>query len=136
MLYGELIRDHYRQPRNYGSLERPDIAHEDVNPLCGDRIRIEATVDSDERIEQIRFRGDACVIGQASGSILTEMVKGWSIEAIEALGPPEILKALEAPIRPARIKCAVLPLEILQSGIASYRRLHPVSEDADFQNGI
>jgi nitrogen fixation NifU-like protein len=135
MLYGELIRNHYRQPRNYGSLERPDIAHEDVNPLCGDRIRIEATVDNHERIAQIRFRGDACIISQAASSILTEMVKGLPIEAIEALGPPEILKALEAPIRPARIKCAVLPLEILQSGVASYRRLHPVKQHAGSQNG-
>lgn len=135
MLYGELIRDHYRQPRNYGSLEHPDIKYEDVNPLCGDRIRIEATVDSHERIAQIRFRGDACIISQAASSILTEMVKGWSIDAIEALGPSEILKALEAPIRPARIKCAVLPLEILQSGVASYRRLQAVKQDARSQNG-
>jgi nitrogen fixation NifU-like protein len=135
MLYGELIRDHYRQPRNYGSLEHPDIKYEDVNPLCGDRIRIEATVDSHERIAQIRFRGDACIISQAASSILTEMVKGWSIDAIEALGPSEILKALEAPIRPARIKCAVLPLEILKSGVASYRRLQAVKQDARSQNG-
>ena len=135
MLYGELIRDHYRQPRNYGSLEQPDIKREDVNPLCGDRIRIEATLDSHERIAQIKFRGDACIISQAASSILTEMVKGWPIDAIDALGSPEFLKALEAPIRPARVKCAVLPLEILQSGVASYRRLHAVKQHARSQNG-
>jgi nitrogen fixation NifU-like protein len=108
-------------------LENPDIRHEDVNPLCGDRIRIEAKLDPHQKIAEIRFRGDACMISQAAGSILTEMVKGWPIEAIETLERAEILKALEAPIRPARIRCALLPLEILQSGIASYRRLHTVS---------
>jgi NifU-like protein involved in Fe-S cluster formation len=55
------------------------------------------------------------------------MVKGWSIERIEGLTPPEFLKALDAAIRPARIRCAMLPLEILQSGIAAYRRLHRVT---------
>ncbi len=127
MLYGGRIQEHARQPRNVGSLENPDIRHEDVNPLCGDRIRIEAKLDQDQKISEVRFRGDACMISQAAGSILTEMVKGWPLEAIEALNQSEFLKALEAPIRPARIKCALLPLEILQSGIASYRHLHPVS---------
>lgn len=67
------------------------------------------------------------MICQAAGSVLTEMVKGWPIETIEALQPSDLLKALDAPIRPARVKCALLPLEILQSGIASYRHLHAVS---------
>ncbi|HZR46266.1 MAG TPA: iron-sulfur cluster assembly scaffold protein [Candidatus Manganitrophaceae bacterium] len=122
-LYGDLIQEHARRPRNVGSLENPDIRREDVNPLCGDRIRIEAILDGEQRIAEIKFYGDACMISQAAGSILTEKVKGWPMEAIEALGEPEFLKVLEAPIRPARIKCAMLPLEILQSGIAAYRRL-------------
>lgn len=126
-MYGGRIQEHARHPRNVGTLEHPDIQHEDVNPLCGDRIRIEAVLDRHHRISEIRFRGDACMISQAAGSILTEMVKGWPIEKIEALKEPEILKALETPIRPARIKCALLPLEILQSGIASYRHVHTVS---------
>ncbi|MBI3803079.1 MAG: iron-sulfur cluster assembly scaffold protein [Nitrospirae bacterium] len=127
MLYGGRIQEHARQPRNVGSLENPDIRHEEVNPLCGDRIRIEAKLDDHHRIAEIRFRGDACMICQAAGSILTEMVNGWPIETIEALKPADLLNALEAPIRPARVKCALLPLEILQSGVASYRHLHPVS---------
>lgn len=69
------------------------------------------------------------MISQAAGSILTETVKGWSIDAIEALKQPEFLAAFETPIRPARMKCALLPLEILQAGIASYRRFHTVSQD-------
>lgn len=125
-MYGERIHEHARQPRNVGSIGDPDIRHEAVNPLCGDRIRIEARVEG-ERIAEIKFRGDACMISQAAGSILTEMVKSWPVEAVEALNQPEFLNALGAPVRPARIRCALLPLEILQSGIASYRRLHAVS---------
>ncbi|TAK07271.1 MAG: iron-sulfur cluster assembly scaffold protein [Candidatus Manganitrophaceae bacterium] len=127
MLYGEHIQEHARRPRNVGSLENPDVRHEAVNPLCGDRIRIEAKLDQDQKISEIRFRGDACMIGQAAGSILTEMVKGWPIETVEALKPSDLLNALETPVRPARVQCALLPLDILQSGIASYRRLHRVS---------
>jgi len=126
-LYGERIQEHARRPRNVGSIEAPDIRNEAVNPLCGDRIRIEAKLDREQRIAEIKFRGDACMISQAAGSILTEMVKAWPVEAIEALNQLEFLNALGAPIRPARLRCALLPLEILQSGIASYRRLHPVS---------
>ncbi|WP_320412461.1 iron-sulfur cluster assembly scaffold protein [Candidatus Manganitrophus noduliformans] len=121
------MQEHARRPRNVGSLENPDIRHEEVNPFCGDRIRIEAILDCHRRVAEIRFRGDACMISQAAGSILTEMIKGWPIEAIERLKEADLLKALEAPLRPARIKCALLPLEILQSGVASYRRLHAVS---------
>lgn len=130
MLYGELIREHYRNPRNYGSLERPDIVHEDMNPLCGDRIRIEVKVGLDEQVADIRFRGDACMISLAASSILTEMVKEWRLTAVCAIWPSELLQALEVQIRPARLKCALLPLEILQTGIASYQSLHRVGEHA------
>lgn len=67
------------------------------------------------------------MISQAAGSILAEMVKGWPLDAIEALNQSAFLKAFKAPIRPARIQCAPLPLDILQSGLASYRHLHLVS---------
>lgn len=130
MLYGELIREHYRHPRNYGSLERPDIVHEDVNPLCGDRIRIEVKVGLDEQVADIRFRGDACMISLAASSILTEMVKERRLTAVCALWPSELLQALGVQIRPARRKCALLPLEILQTGIASYQSLRRVGEHA------
>jgi nitrogen fixation NifU-like protein len=132
MLYGELIHDHYRHPRNHGSLENPDIRHEDYNPLCGDRIRIEAKLDSEGKIADIKFRGDACIISQAASSILTDMVKGWAIAAVDKLEPADIFTALGTVIRPARTKCALLPLQILQSGIASYRNQQSVKQEAQF----
>lgn len=120
--YGEQILEHYRHPRNAGSLPDPDLSHEEVNPLCGDRIRIMLKLSGEETVEAARFRGDGCIISQAASSILTEMITGRRLEEIEALRPETLLQALQAALRPARIKCALLPYEILQTGIKQYRR--------------
>jgi nitrogen fixation protein NifU and related proteins len=118
--YGEVILEHFRHPRNYGSLESPDIRHEDVNPLCGDRIRIELTVSREERVIAARFQGDLCVIAKAASSILTEMITGWTLEDIGQLAETQMLDALHAEIRPARLKCALLPLGALHAGVNAY----------------
>ncbi|HSP35394.1 MAG TPA: iron-sulfur cluster assembly scaffold protein [Thermoanaerobaculia bacterium] len=112
--YGETIADHARHPRNYGSLESPDVRHEDVNPFCGDRVRIELRV-RDGNIIDVRFQGDLCVIAKAAGSLVTEMVKGMSFATVQRIGEQQMLDALGAPIQPARRKCALLPLQVLQA---------------------
>src|SRR5690554_4343421 len=90
-MYREYILDHYKNPRNFGELENPDIAHEDDNPLCGDQIHIDVLLDEDNRIRDIRFRGKGCAISQASASILTEKVKGKSLEEIKAMTKDDVL---------------------------------------------
>lgn len=122
--YGGQILEHYRHPRNAGSLPDPDISYEDVNPLCGDRIRIMLKLAAGETVEAARFRADGCIISQAASSLLTEMVTGRRLDEIEALAPETLLQALQSELRPARIKCALLPYEILQTGIKEYRREH------------
>src|SRR3569832_2602842 len=74
--YGERILDHYRRPRNEGSLALPDIRHEDLNPLCGDRVRIELQLGEGERIAAAKFRSDGCILCVAASSILTERITG------------------------------------------------------------
>jgi len=125
-LYGDIILEHFRHPRNYGSLPSPDIAYEAFNPLCGDRIRIELKVHG-RRVEAARFKGDGCAISLAAASLLTEMVQGENLERAEGLNQEELLSALQAEIRPARIKCALLPLNALHAGIAAYRLANPPS---------
>jgi nitrogen fixation protein NifU and related proteins len=120
-LYGEVILDHFRHPRNYGSLESPDIRCEDVNPMCGDRIRIELAVSDAGTVREARFQGDLCMIGKAAGSILTEMVTGSALQAIEEIDDSRLLTALQAEIRPARLRCALLPLAALRAGVSAYR---------------
>jgi nitrogen fixation NifU-like protein len=120
--YGDTIQEHFRHPRNYGSLDAPDIRHEDVNPFCGDRVRIELSIGPDDTVRAARFQGDLCVIAKAASSLLTEMITGLTLESIHDVSERQLLDALHAEIQPARRKCALLPLEVLQSGVDAYRR--------------
>lgn len=121
-VYGDTIREHSRHPRNYGSLESPDIRHEDVNPLCGDRVRIELSVAPDDTIGAARFQGDLCVIAKAAGSLLTEMIAGIPVSRAAEFPEQRLLDALQAEIQPARRRCALLPLEVLRSGVSEWLR--------------
>lgn len=129
-LYIEVILEHFRHPRNRGSLDAPDLWHEGVHPLCGDRIRMEASVE-DGAVADARFRGDACAIATAAASILTEMIRGAPLEAVETLPDEQLLAALRADIPPARRGCALLPLEVLRVGIRDWRARQP-----DVQPGV
>ena len=107
-IYTERLLDHYRQPRNKGYLEHPDLSAEEYNPLCGDRITIEARV-MDGKIIEARFRGRGCALCLGAASILTEAIKGHSLQHLEGLGQEEFLAELQIPVRPSRLTCALLP---------------------------
>jgi nitrogen fixation NifU-like protein len=120
--YSETIFEHFRHPRNYGTLPVPEVAYEAVNALCGDRIRIELNVGADQTITAVRFRGDSCIISRAAASILTELIQGQTLQEILTLPQERFLTVLHTTIRPARVKCALLPLHTLQAGITTYLR--------------
>jgi len=120
-LYSDTLLDHFRNPRNYGSLPSPDTAYEEFNPLCGDRIRIEMRI-SDNRIAEARFVGDGCAICIAAASLLTELVLGVEIAPGAMISDEELLASLKSDIKPSRMKCALLPLEALRSCVKVYRR--------------
>lgn len=111
----ELLLDHYQDPRNYGHLENPDIVHEEGNPSCGDQLCFELKL-ADGRIEDVRFTGKGCAISQASASMLTERIKGRSLEEVKAIDKDEVLEMLGIEISPMRLKCALLPLKIVKAG--------------------
>ncbi|HVB78110.1 MAG TPA: iron-sulfur cluster assembly scaffold protein [Candidatus Nitrosotalea sp.] len=113
--YREYILDHFKNPRNFGHLEHPDIAHEEVNPLCGDVVGMEFQV-RDGRIDDIAFHGRGCAISQASASLLTERLRGMTLEDARALSRDDVLEELGISISPARLKCALLPLKVLKVG--------------------
>lgn len=113
--YREYIVDHYRNPRNYGVIDDADISHEEYNPVCGDRVHLDLKVE-DNRIVDVRFNGDGCSISQASASILTEMVKGKTLEEARALSKDDVLEQLGIPLGPVRLKCALLALKVLKVG--------------------
>jgi nitrogen fixation protein NifU and related proteins len=118
-LYSDVLLDHFRNPRNFGSLPAPDIRYETFNPLCGDRIRIEIELSGDA-IRAARFQGDGCAISLAAASMLTEMIVGSDITAVEIISREELLSSLKCDIKPARVQCALLPLEALQAGVTLY----------------
>jgi nitrogen fixation NifU-like protein len=118
-LYSDTLLDHFRNPRNYGSLPSPDTAYEEFNPLCGDRIRIELRI-SDNHIAEARFVGDGCAICIAAASLLTELVLGVEITPGALISDEELLASLKSDIKPSRIKCALLPLEALRACVRLY----------------
>jgi len=133
-LYQEIILDHYKRPRNFGTLDNADAVAEEENPYCGDHIVVHIKTDG-EKITDIRFSGKGCAISQASASMMTEKVKGMRLE--EALrfaedfrkmmrgekpfppeGELEDLDALRG-VRefPVRVKCATLAWELLERSL-------------------
>jgi nitrogen fixation protein NifU and related proteins len=113
--YREYILDHYKNPRNFGRLEHPDITHEEDNPLCGDVIGMDFKITGGV-IEDIRFHGRGCAISQASASLLTEKLKGLPLDEAKKISKADVLGELGIQISPARIKCALLSLKVLKVG--------------------
>lgn len=115
-LYSDILLDHFRHPRNYGSLESPDISNEQFNPLCGDRIRLEIKLEGSS-VTGARFKGDACAICTAAASLLTEIVLEQNVEDLANLPDVRLISALASDIQPARLQCALLPLHALREGL-------------------
>ena len=111
----ENILDHYENPRNKGRLDRPDISHEEDNPVCGDRIRIDLQVE-DGMITDARFDGRGCSISLAAASMLVEAIKGRPLEEVKHFDKAQVLDLLGIPIGPVRMKCALLSLKVLKAG--------------------
>ncbi len=117
MDYREYILEHYRNPRNYGKLDNPDVHAEDSNPLCGDQLGMDLRVE-DDLVKEVRFQGRGCAISQSAASMLSEMIEGKTVTEVRALGKEDVLDALGVPISPARTKCAFLSLRVLHRGLA------------------
>lgn len=129
MDYREYILEHYRNPRNYGKLDKPDVHAEDANPLCGDQLGMDLTVAGD-LVTEVRFQGRGCAISQAAASMLSEMIEGKTVTEVRALGKEDVLEALGVPISPARTKCAFLSLRVLHRGLAM-AGLETLTEDEE-----
>jgi len=127
-LYRENILDHYKRPRNQGTIEDPDISYEDANPLCGDRIRIDLKV-KEGHIEQIRFSGHGCSISQAAASMLCESLEGKSLEDVKRLTRDDVLEMLGIDLGPVRLKCGLLALKTLKAGVYGIHQWPGEEED-------
>jgi len=115
LLYSDVIRERWRRPRRRGDLALATAVAEDVNPLCGDRVRMMLQVAGD-RIAAARFLGDSCAICTASADVVAELVEGRRPEAAR-IGVGEVLDVLQADIRPTRMRCVTLPLTVLGAAL-------------------
>lgn len=120
-LYKENILDHYKHPRNKRVLENATATHAGRNPLCGDAITVSMVV-KDGKIVDIAFQGTGCAISQASMSMLSDEIKGKSVDAVRALGKDDIVALLGIQIGSVRLKCALLGLRTTQEAIESIEK--------------
>jgi nitrogen fixation protein NifU and related proteins len=117
-IYREQILEHSKHPHNSGTLPNPTVSHEEHNPLCGDRVRMDLLIEGGV-ITDVRFQGRGCAISQASASLLTDEIKGKSVEEAKAFGKDDLLDLIGIPLakNPVRLKCALLSLKTLKAGL-------------------
>lgn len=115
VLYREQILDHYKRPHNFGELDEFDLEFEDSNPLCGDLLRVQLKLDQENRIADLRFSGAGCAISQAAASLVSDEVKGMTVEEMMKLDKQFVLDQLGIDISATRLKCALLTLKVLKS---------------------
>jgi nitrogen fixation NifU-like protein len=115
-MYREQIIDLYENPLNFGVLEPSNFDYEEDNPLCGDVIRIMVRLNDDNRVEDAKWDGQGCAISQASASLLTEEIKGKTLDEVKAISKEELLDLLGIQLSMTRVKCALLSLKVLKAG--------------------
>jgi nitrogen fixation NifU-like protein len=113
-LYREQILEHYKHPHNFGELASPDLEFDDNNPLCGDELRVQLTLDSDRRISEVAFTGHGCAISQAAASLVSDEIKGMPVDELLKLDRSFVLDLLGIDISATRMKCALLSLKVLK----------------------
>ena len=110
-LYRDYILDHYKRPRNFGTLEPHHLEAHDYNPLSGDELGVHIRVE-DDKIADLRFHGQGCAISQAAASIASEEMIGMPLEEIGRLDAAWVIDLLGIDISPTRRKCALLSLKV------------------------
>jgi nitrogen fixation NifU-like protein len=116
-IYREQIIDLYERPLNYGELDEADFSYEEDNPLCGDVIRIDVRLDENDHVADIAWSGSGCAISQASASLLTDEIKGMTLDEIKAFPKERLLDLIGVQLSMMRVKCALLSLKVLKAGV-------------------
>lgn len=124
-LYREYILEHYRHPHNFGTMEHPTFEAEGQNPLCGDEIKVQVLVGSDDKVADVKFSGNGCAISQASMSILSDELIGKPIDVVAAMTREDIVELIGIDLTPVRLKCALLGLVVVKMGLHDHAGTEP-----------
>ena len=125
MAYGEKVIDHYENPRNVGSFNKADL---NVGtgmvgaPACGDVMKLQIKVNDQGIIEDAKFKTYGCGSAIASSSLITEWVKGKSLDEALAIKNSEIAEELELP--PVKVHCSILAEDAIKAAVADYKKKH------------
>ena len=114
--------DHYHNPRNAGTLEDPDIAFSDENPLCGDTITVNLQHNSKGRVTAARHFSEGCAISQAAASMLFEKLEGMKMTEILAMNKEEVLEEFGTELSISRVKCALLALTAVKKALVQHSK--------------
>jgi len=113
-IYAENIMDHYKNPRNYGSLKDASGTRHELNSTCGDELFVDVKVEGG-RLVDVSYRGEGCAISQAGASILFDEVVGMKVDEILEMKKEDVFEMLGVEITARRSKCALLGLVALQN---------------------
>ena len=125
MAYSDKVLDHYENPRNVGSLDKddPSVGTGMVGaPACGDVMKLQIKVNDEGRIEDAKFKTYGCGSAIASSSLVTELLKGKTLDEATAIRNSDIAEELALP--PVKIHCSVLAEDAIKSAIADYQKKH------------
>jgi nitrogen fixation protein NifU and related proteins len=114
-LYREYILEHYKRPHNWGELPEHDLEFEDLNPLCGDELKVQIKLDAENKVGEVAFSGHGCAISQAAASMVSDEIKGMHVDDLVRLDRDFVLDLLGIDISATRMKCALLSLKVVKS---------------------
>ena len=112
VLYSDVIRERWRKPRHRGEVVNPTAVAEDVNPLCGDRVRLSVRIENGS-VAEGRFTGDSCAICSASADVVVELATGRTTVDAARISTEDVLEVLRSDVRPTRMRCVSLPITVL-----------------------
>ena len=119
-IYAEEIISHYEHPHNKGKIDKPSATFHEYNPSCGDDITVYMSIKGG-KVGEVRFDGNGCAISMASASMLTDEIKGKSVEEVERFGVKELIGLIGIDPGPARLKCATLSLKAVKKALFLYQ---------------
>ncbi len=118
-MYSDKVMDHFQNPRNVGKMDDADVIGEVGNPTCGDIIKVYLKIE-DDQIKDIKFSTFGCGAAVATSSMVTELVKGKSLDDALQVSKDQVAEALDG-LPPAKMHCSNLAADAIKNAIENYR---------------